>query len=197
MIRDQVPEGGMNLDYRVQNRACDRCDLNDRYSNRRESQDLLSDNKYQKEAVIEEGTDGWREGVLPPSAPLANPYVPFQRDNPPTYEPRNGVVRGTLFPGLDLPYRGMINRDTLSRTSLHDLQTLAFAITELGEYLDTHSHDKDAFELFRRYVRIYKENRRQYEAEHGPLMQSATAEEDTYSWLKDPWPWDFEANKEG
>ena len=42
-------------------------------------------------------------GKLPSSAPLANPYVPFQLENPPVYEASNGIVRGTLFPGLDLP----------------------------------------------------------------------------------------------
>ena len=47
------------------------------------------------------------EGVLPASAPLANPYVPFQRENPPRYEARKGMVRGTMYPGLDLPFMGI------------------------------------------------------------------------------------------
>ena len=44
------------------------------------------------------------EGLLPAQAPLANPYVPFQLENPPKYQPQQGVIRGTLFPGLDLPF---------------------------------------------------------------------------------------------
>lgn len=175
------------MEFRMQNRACERCDLADR----------ARENCDPSECPMEPGENMWREGVLPPSAPLANPYVPYQRNNPPTYEPRNGVVRGTLFPGLDLPYRGMINREPLSRTHLHELQTLAFAITELGEYLDTHSNDKETFELFRNYVRMYKEGRQRYEAMHGPLTQREAADQDCYNWLKDPWPWDYEANKEG
>ena len=186
----------MKLEYRVQNRTCDRCDLNDHYGDYKERESISPMNRSRQESATDMEAN-WREGVLPPSAPLANPYVPFQRNNPPTYEPRNGVVRGTLFPGLDLPYRGMINREPLSRSGLHDLQTLAFAITELGEYLDTHSNDKEAFELFRKYVRAYKENKERYEAIHGPLTQRGTGEQDTYDWLKDPWPWDYEANKEG
>ena len=51
------------------------------------------------------------EGKLPSSAPLANPYVPFQLDSPPKYEPRKALVRGTLFPGLDLPFMGMVNKN--------------------------------------------------------------------------------------
>ena len=45
-------------------------------------------------------------GMLPACAPLANPFVPFQRDDPPVYAAAVGAVRGTLFPGLDLPLRG-------------------------------------------------------------------------------------------
>ena len=52
-------------------------------------------------------------GRLPAKAPLANPYVPFQLENPPRYEARKGLIRGTLYPGLDLPFMGMINQKNL------------------------------------------------------------------------------------
>lgn len=186
------------MEMRVQNRTGNRCDLQDRMADRCDLMDHPTEDCRIHNKAMRSEEEPWRDGVLPPVAPLANPYVPFQRENPPTYEPRNGVVRGTLFPGLDLPYRGMINRETLSMTHLHELQTLAFAITELGEYLDTHSNDKDAFMLFRNYVRMYKEGRERYESMHGPLTQKEAAEQDSYAtWLKDPWPWDYDANKEG
>lgn len=51
----------------------------------------------------------YAQGVLPACAPLANPYVPFQQNNPQTYPAKKGVVRGTLFSGLDLPFVGRIN----------------------------------------------------------------------------------------
>jgi hypothetical protein len=54
--------------------------------------------------------DPGMDGRLPSMAPLANPYVPFQLENPPMYEAKKGVVRGTLFPGLDLPFMGMENK---------------------------------------------------------------------------------------
>ena len=53
----------------------------------------------------------FREGRLPAMAPLANPYVPFQLENSPKYEARKGMVRGTLFPGLDLPFMGKVNTE--------------------------------------------------------------------------------------
>ena len=73
-----------------------------------------------------------REGRLPAMAPLANPYVPFQLENPPQYEAQKGLVRGTLFPGLDLPFMGMVNLNELPETPSSQMQALAFAVQELG-----------------------------------------------------------------
>lgn len=138
-----------------------------------------------------------RLGVLPANAPLANPYVPFQRNNPRTYPAKQGVVRGTLFPGLDLPYMGKVNEGPLSETHLHELQALAFAITELAQYLDTHADDKEAFALMKSYAELYHKGCRDYEKMHGPLTQlGAAMSGDCYCWLQDPWPWEYAANRE-
>ena len=77
------------------------------------------------------------EGRLPSLAPLANPYVPFQQDDPPKYEAKKGIVRGTLFPGLDLPFMGRVNQAELPASAMSELQALAFAVQELALYLDT------------------------------------------------------------
>ena len=95
------------------------------------------------------------EGRLPAIAPLANPYVPFQLENPPRYELRKGLVRGTLFPGLDLPFMGMVNKNEQPITPLTELQTMGFAIQELALYLDTHRDDKEALELYQAYQQMY------------------------------------------
>ena len=98
-------------------------------------------------------------GRLPAMAPLANPYVPFQLENPPKYEARKGLVRGTLYPGLELPFMGMVNRNELPVTPMSELQALAFAIQELALYLDTHREDTEALELYRRYQEMYQNGR--------------------------------------
>ena len=82
-------------------------------------------------------------GRMPEMAPLANPYVPFQLENPPKYEANKGIVRGTLFPGLDLPFMGMVNCNPLPVTPKTQLQALGFAIQELALYLDTHPEDTE------------------------------------------------------
>ena len=135
------------------------------------------------------------EGRLPATAPLANPYVPFQLDNPPKYEPRKGLVRGTLFPGLDLPFMGMINKDEQPITPLTELQTLCFAINEIALYLDTHRNDKEALEFYRSLQKLYHQGREKYEDLYGPLNHMSMSEGE-YRWLDDPWPWEYAANKE-
>lgn len=135
------------------------------------------------------------EGRLPSMAPLANPYVPFQLENPPKYESRKGIVRGTLFPGLDLPFMGMINKNELPVTPLTELQTMAFAIQELALYLDTHRDDQEALELYRSFQKMYEEGKMTYEKMCGPLTHMNYAE-GAYKWLDDPWPWEYAKNRE-
>lgn len=135
------------------------------------------------------------EGRLPASAPLANPYVPFQLENPPKYEARKGLVRGTLFPGLDLPFMGLVNRNEKSVTPLTELQAMAFAIQELALYLDTHRDDREALEIYRAYQKMYHDAAMEYSRSCGPLTHKHPVE-GPYKWLDDPWPWEYARNKE-
>ena len=135
------------------------------------------------------------EGRLPAMAPLANAYVPFQMDNPPQYEAAKGLIRGTLFPGLDLPFMGMVNTKEKNVTPKTELQVLAFAIQELALYLDTHRDDKEALEMYQSYQKVYHDGMMRYTKEYGPLNHKCPTS-GPYSWLDDPWPWEYCANKE-
>lgn len=136
------------------------------------------------------------EGKLPSMAPLANAYVPFQLENPPKYEARRGLIRGTLFPGLDLPFMGMVNQKEKKITPKTELQTMAFAIQELALYLDTHRDDTEALALYQTYQRLYHDCMKQYNDERGPLNHRTPTDGQAYKWLDDPWPWEYCANKE-
>ena len=135
-------------------------------------------------------------GVLPAQAPLANPYVPFQANGPEQYPARTGLIRGTLFPCLDLPFLGMVNTEEKSDTLLHQLQALGFAVQELGLYLDTHADDAEAVELFRQYTELYETGMAQYQQSCGPLFQKQAAQNGAYTWNSTPWPWEYAANQE-
>lgn len=139
----------------------------------------------------------YREGRLPSMAPLANAYVPFQLEGSPKYEARKGLVRGTLFPGLELPFMGMVNQYEKPVTPLSELQALGFAVQELALYLDTHRDDKEALELYRSYQKMYEKCQMEYKKRVGPLNHTIASEAEGYDWLDDPWPWEFCKNKEG
>ena len=136
-------------------------------------------------------------GYLPAKAPLANPYVPFQADDPQRYEARKALIRGTLYPGLDLPFHGMVNTKEKAPTPKNDLQAVGFAVNELALYLDTHPCDSEALALYRAYQKKYHEMMRKFSEECRPLTHVNPVNDKTYTWLNDPWPWEYAANKEG
>ncbi len=134
-------------------------------------------------------------GTLPSCAPLAVPYVPFQQQNSKTYSQADALANGTLFPGLNLPFHVKTAPGNLAETLATELQALKFVVLELGLYLDTHQDDAEAFQLFQQYAKLVEEGTRRYEAAYGPLTQRSAAQDAKYTWLNDPWPWEY--RKEG
>ena len=130
-------------------------------------------------------------GTMPSCAPLAVPYVPFQQTGSTKYNQNDALNNGTLFPGLNLPFKAKVNARDVIEGPLAELQALEFVLVELGLYLDTHQGDKEAFELFQKYALMEKEGRKRYEEMFGPLTQASAANRDSYCWLADPWPWNF------
>lgn len=135
-------------------------------------------------------------GKLPRFAPLANPYVPFQPEHSGQYDARKALIRGTLYPGLDLPFMGMVNKKLLPSTPQSEMQVLAFAIQELTLYLDTHRDDREALELLKKYQVVYHKAKTEYEKSRGPVTSRSYTDTGEYEWVRDPWPWEYCANKE-
>ena len=139
---------------------------------------------------------GTEKGSLPGTcAPMAFPYVPMQSNNPVRFSRTEALQTGTLFPGLDLPFKKAIQaKNKLANTALVELMALDFAIDELGLYLVTHADDQEALQLYWSYIKLAKEGRKKYQQIYGPLLQRDLTPEDGYSWLKDPWPWEKGGN---
>lgn len=137
----------------------------------------------------------YRFGLLPQEAPLASAYVPMQKSAMPEYEPGEALARGTLFPGLDLPFMNMINKSFKS-TPLTELMAIDFVTDELELYLDTHANDSEAFELYQTFLALKKEAHLRYTDLCGPVKQSDMQGMRSYSWLNDPWPWDYQPKME-
>ena len=141
-------------------------------------------------------TCGVEKGSLPGCCgSLAFPFVPMQEPNPVRYSRMEALKTGTLFPGLDLPFKAAIQEKTkLTNTALVELMALDFALQELGLYLTTHAEDQEVLQLYWSYVKLAKEGREKYQKLYGPLLQTDLTPEDGYAWLKDPWPWDLGGN---
>ena len=129
-------------------------------------------------------------------APLAFPYIPVQGGSPVRYSRMEALETGTLFPGLNLPFKAAIQAHTkLNNTALVELMALDFALQELGLYLNTHPMDQEAVQLFWSYAQLAKEGRERYQEAYGPLTQTDMTPEQGYAWLNDPWPWDLGGNR--
>jgi len=139
---------------------------------------------------------GTGKGSLPGRcASLAFPYIPVQDQNPVRYSRLEALQTGTLFPGLDLPFKAAIQaRTKMANTALVELMALDFAIDELGLYLVTHANDKEVLQLYWSYIKLAQEGREKYQKLYGPLLQTDLTPEDGYAWLKDPWPWEVGGN---
>lgn len=134
-------------------------------------------------------------GNLPDCASLAVPFVPVQQKNAKRYNQLDALANGTLFPGLNLPFHLKTAPSSLAETAILELQALCFVLTELGLYLDTHQNDEEAFRLFKQYSAMLREGTQRYESAYGPIKLHAVGNCDQFTWLNDPWPWEY--SKEG
>ena len=133
----------------------------------------------------------FRTGSLPgTSAPLAMSYVPMQDAAAPNYNASEALARGTLFPGLDLPFMNIVNEKAPDVPSA-ELMAIDFVTDELELYLDTHADDSEAFALYQNILALRKEARERYTEKYGVITQCDQLGDDAYTWLNDPWPWEF------
>lgn len=138
----------------------------------------------------------YKQGMLPQCAPLALAYVPMQQSSQPSYEPGEALMRGTLFPGLDLPFMNIVNTTDVSGTPLGEVMALHFVVDELKLYLDTHPDDREAFATLKGMLQLTEEAHRRYVARFGPLNTMDLLQSECYDWLNDPWPWNYRKTEE-
>lgn len=133
---------------------------------------------------------GYQKGMLPGCAPLAVSYVPMQQGAEPAYESDVALSRGTLFPGLDLPFKNVVNGATVE-TPLTELMAIDFVCSELELYLDTHQNDKEAFAAYQGFLKLADEGRRRYVSIYGPITRADLQGMGSFTWVNNPWPWDY------
>lgn len=130
-------------------------------------------------------------GFLPSCAPLAAAFVPKQQSASPRYESKEALARGTLFPGLDLPFMNMVNTPEGLDTPLAELMAIDFVCKDLELYLDTHKEDAEAFAVYKSFLQLAKEARKRYTERYGPIQHKDMIHAESYTWLDNPWPWEY------
>lgn len=68
-----------------------------------------------------QGSCTYKQGGLPECAPLALAQIPAQKSSEPAYKSGEALSRGTLFPGLDLPFKNIVNQMPAETTELREL----------------------------------------------------------------------------
>ena len=112
-----------------------------------------------------------------------------QQSSLPAFDSEEALAKGTLFPGLDLPFMDYVANCPMEKTPLTELMALDFVTQELALYLDTHPNDTEAFKTWKSFVALAREGRKRYVEMYGPVMRSDTAKFDCWVWPEDPWPW--------
>lgn len=137
----------------------------------------------------------FKKGPLPVCAQLALAFTPMQQSSEPAYEDKIALSRGTLFPGLDLPFMNVVNKPDNLSGPLCELMALDFVVQELKLYLDTHKDDREAFAALQTCIRLSREGRRRYVEQYGPITADDMRYADRFTWVDAPWPW--QCGKEG
>ncbi len=77
---------------------------------------------------------------------------------------------------------------------MHDIQVYGFALVEANLFLDTHPGDQEALACYNKYNRLLEEAYAAYETNYGPLTIHGGTDSECWSWIKGPWPWEYNAN---
>jgi len=72
------------------------------------------------------------------------------------------------------------------------IQQYSFVLYETALYLDTHPHCRRALEYYQRYNCKMQEAKERYERLYGPLTIFGNTCGDTWNWVIEPWPWEYD-----
>ncbi len=75
---------------------------------------------------------------------------------------------------------------------LYMIQAYDFALTDVGEYLNTHPNCKAAINYYKKYQRLYNQAVADYTARFGALDSKSVTDDNRWTWIDGPWPWQME-----
>ena len=73
---------------------------------------------------------------------------------------------------------------------LKQVYQASFALDDVVLFLDTHPCDKDALKFYCYVSDLRRRAVEAYEEQCGPLMIDGVMDENYWTWINDPWPWE-------
>lgn len=104
-----------------------------------------------------------------------------------------GFNKGNLFLNTYSKYKNHIYKLKVNNKKdelLYKIQVYNFALKDLTLYLDIHSNDKEKLEKFNEYKKIYNDLKNEYNKNYGPLCILDINNNNRWTWVDNPWPWD-------
>ena len=71
------------------------------------------------------------------------------------------------------------------------LQTIQFALVDLGLYLDTHPSCAEALQMYKDLTRQAQALKNEYEQSYGALIAGQSGNTDYWDWVATPFPWEI------
>lgn len=108
--------------------------------------------------------------------------------------PEEGLQRGNMWKEEYVPYKGLTYEKVIPTNEkemmLFKIMEMEFAVNDLNLYLDLHPEDSEIYEKFKEYTTTCIRLKDEYAKKYGPLTLSETVENNSYEWMKNPWPWE-------
>ncbi|MEG2251056.1 MAG: spore coat protein CotJB [Bacilli bacterium] len=114
-----------------------------------------------------------------------------------TYEPYEGFIRGNMYPSLYNTYKVTTPIKIVPQNEqaemLTTIDSLEFAMNDIGLYLDIYPDNKEALEKFNKYRYDLNQYSYEYQKKFGPIcINNDALNKYPYAWIKSPWPWESE-----
>lgn len=74
------------------------------------------------------------------------------------------------------------------------ISMLDFAIAETVLYLDAYPECTAALDYYHRLIEQREAYAKEYQSKCGPITNQGVRSCDGWSWVKGPWPWEYDAN---
>ncbi len=119
--------------------------------------------------------------------------IDFNNRNNELFSVEEGFNKGNVFKNLYTKYKNYVYKLNVNNKKdelLYKIQMYNFMQKDLNLYLDVNPDDQSIINEYLKIIKKGEEYKKEYENKYGPLCSSNSIDEDRYSWINNPWPWD-------